>query len=156
MAMDWANPTTTIASAPGTRPSTASRVTLDQGTSEIPVGTSPTTSTPLASRSSTGTATSPKTTATRAPGTFGMSRSPPNRISRATAATAMVAVSQSARSRNTPRNCWTVLPSAFSTPNSLFSCPIAMNNPRPTMNPSSTGRAKNRAMNPIRRSPSTM
>ena len=49
-----------------------------------------------------------------------------------------------------------VSPDGLVIPTSFGRCPIAMYTPSPTMKPSSTGRAKKRAMKPSRASPPAM
>ena len=54
-----------------------------------------------------------------------------------------------------PTNFCTVLPSGFSTPNSLFSCPTATKMARPITKPSITGLDRNCVTNPSRSIPAT-
>ena len=69
--------------------------------------------------------------------------------------TAVAARFASGSSRTTPMSFSTVLPSGFSTPNSLLSCPTATKTANPVTKPAITGSEMNWVMNPRRRMAAT-
>ena len=87
-------------------------------------------------------------TTTIVAGTFGVKCSRTNRATKDPTPMARVSRSHSGISRSSPTSWLSVFPAGFSTPTTLGSCPTAMKTPSPTMNPSRTGRANSRAMNP--------
>ena len=118
-----------------------------------PLGTSPTTATPWSERPSAQLSAMPSTSAIRPPGRRGASRSAPNSSTRASTPTVRVAplVSPSSPSRLT--NCSIVSSPLFSTPKILGSWLTVTKIASPKTNPSITGRDRNWAMKPSRRSP---
>ena len=121
-----ANPTITTVRAPGTSAMTWSRVRPSHGTNANPAGISPTTDTPRSSSDSSGTRSSDTTTTTSAAGTLGANRCSANSRTSAPPPSRMEARFHSPTSRSRPPSCWTVLPSGFSRPTSLGTCPTAM------------------------------
>ncbi len=92
---------------------------------------------------------------TRPAGSFGLTRGNQNSTTMLAAPIANEAQLASGSSRMIPTSFSTVLPSGFSTPNSLLSCPIATNRASPITNPSITGLDRNCVMKPRRSMPAT-